>query len=272
MRLWPVVLLLSTLLALDALACPTCVGPRLGDSSTGELQTQASVRSALGSDRVAEIERLEWSNELSAGVSWSRFSAGAGLPLLWRRVGDADSTALGDLTARGSVEVARRESPDSSDTLRVLAGLGLPTSRGSVQWRTTLGTQSVTPSVAVGFRHSDQDWALSAIAWGALPFALPSAAVVFGPSAGTGAAAEVGPWRWLRLKLALDLKQQWAAREAGAALAESQFFAVFLGGDVRVQPARWLAATAGLVVPLVCVSPGAYEHGRIYRLGLELTL
>ncbi|MBL8949490.1 MAG: hypothetical protein JNK82_01845 [Myxococcaceae bacterium] len=264
--------LVLCLYGLEALACPTCVGPRLGDSSAGDVQVQASVRSTVGSDRVTGVERLEWANELGAGLIGSRFTAGVGLPYLWRRVGDGDATAFGDLTARGSAELVRRESPDSSDTLRLLAGLGLPTSRGSAAWRTTLGTQSVTPSLGLGFRHSDQDWALSAVAWGALPFALPNAPVAFGPSFGTGAAAEYEPWRWLRLKLALDLKQQLAAREGGWALPESQFFVMFLGGDVRVQPVRWLAATAGIVVPLVCVSPGGYEHGRIYRLGVELTL
>jgi hypothetical protein len=271
-RLWPAVPLLSSLFALHAFACPTCVGPRLGDSGAGDLQAHASLRSTLGSDRVDTTERLEWANELAAGAAFERITVDLSLPLLWRRVGESAGTALGDLSTRASLEVLRRESPESSDTLRLVAGLGLPTSRGATQWLSLLGTQSVTPSLGLGWRHSDQDWALTGIAWAALPFALPGAAVAFGPSVGTGAAAEYLPWRWLRLRLGLDLKQQWAARQNGAVLPASQFFALFLGGEVRVQPARWFAATLGLVVPLVCLSPGDYAHGRIYRLGLELAI
>lgn len=272
MRLAPAVTLLSSFVALDALGCPTCVGPRLGDSSTGELQVQAGLRSSVGSDRVSDTERLELSNELVAGFGVDRWRAGVSLPLLWRRVGAGDRSGLGDLQARASVELLRRESPESSDTLRSSFGLGLPTARGSEQWSTLLGTQSVTPSLGLGFRHSDQDWALSAQAWGALPFALPGAAVVFGPSVGAGTSAEYQPLRWLRLALALDLKHVWAARQAGELLPDSQFFGVFLGGEARVQPVRWAAITAGLVMPIICASPGRYEHGRIYRLGVELTL
>lgn len=78
--------------------------------------------------------------------------------------------------------------------------------------------------LGAAWRHSDQDWACSGTVWGAVPFALPDAAM-FGASVGSGAAAEYEPWRWLGLKLALDLKQQWAARQLGAVIAESQFFA-----------------------------------------------
>lgn len=74
----------------------------------------------------------------------------------------------------------------------------------------------------------------------------------------------------MTLRFALDLKQHWAAREAGLVLPQSQYLALFAGGEVRVQPARWLAATAGLALPLFCVSPGQNSQGRVYRLGLGL--
>lgn len=273
MRLWPAVVFLAWVAAFDAFACPTCVGPRLGDASSGDVSVQAGVRSALGSDRVGDVvDRLEWSNALEAGVAWSRFSAGVALPFVWRQIDGVAGTGFGDLSARGSVEVFRREEPADSDALRLIGGLGVPTSRGATSWLRVLGTQAFTPLLGFGWRHSDQDWAVSALAWGALPFAQGDAGVVFGPSAGTGVSGEYSPWRWLTGKLSLDFKQQWAAREAGVVLADSQFSMLLLSVEARVQPVRWLSVVAGLGVPLACESPGEYAHGRVYRLGLELSL
>jgi hypothetical protein len=271
--LWLALPLLSSLVALDTFACPTCVGPRLGDSGTGELQAHASFRSAIGTDHAGSgPERLEWSNELTAGAAWSRFELELQLPLLTRFIAGDSYIGLADLGARGSAELYRHEEPDASDTVRLGLGLGLPTSRGAQRWLTALGTQSVTPSLAIGWRHSDQEWALTGVAYGGWPIALPDAAVVFGPFVALSSAAEYQPLRWLTVRLAVDLKQQWAARESGAVVPQSQFFAVFLAPEARLRASRWFSASLGASLPIASVSPGQYVHGFVYRLGLELTI
>ncbi|MBK7863770.1 MAG: hypothetical protein IPJ65_35230 [Archangiaceae bacterium] len=227
----------------------------------------------MGSDRAgAAPQRLEWSNELTAGASWSRASVEVALPFLARRVAETSEVGLGDLWARGALEVLRHEEPEASDALRVGLQLGLPTSRGASRWLYALGTSSVTPGVAVAWRHSDQSWALTGSLYAGLPVALPAAAVVFGPWFGSSLGAEYEAFRWLTARLSVDVKQQFAARERGVVLPESQFFAAFLAPEARFRPARWFSASLGASVPVVSASPGAYVHGFVYRLGVELAI
>jgi hypothetical protein len=235
------------------------------------LLVRGGLRSSMGSDFVAGVERWSWSNELYAGVAYGDGAVELGLPLVWRSMNTESVTAFGDIALRGSVELLRHQTPASSDTLRLLPALFVATSTGRVwQWSTT--SQAVAPQMGLGYRHSDQQWAVSASAFAALPIALKDAAYVWGPSAGACAAFEYAPWQWLEGRVALDFKHQWAAADVTGPLYDSQSTALLAGIEAKVRPMRKLAIAAAFTQPLFSLSQGQYQQSRTYRLGVELAL
>ena len=244
----------------------------LGDPLSEGLVMKGGLRSSLGSDTIGGIERWDFTNELYAGVGYGDAQVEAAVPITFRTMGGETLTGFGDVAVRGSVELVRFQNPASSDTLRLMPVFYVAPTTGPRVWQWSLSTQAVTPQMGLGFRHSAEQWAVSATAFAALPIALKDSVFTWGPSAGVGASVEYAPWQWFEGKLALDFHHQWAASDAGAPILDSQVTSLFAGVEARVRPIRKFAIAAALSQPLFSLSPGQNVQSRVYRLGVELAL
>ena len=260
------------LVGLDAWACPTCAAPRVERTPTREFTLRGAIRSSFGNDTVAGIDRWEQRNEVSMGVAYGDGVLDLEVPILFRSIGGESLAGPGDVTARGSVEMLGPAALGHKDWLRLLPTVIVSPGASTRGYLWSLSSQAVTPQLGLGYRHSEELWAVTAVAFAAIPLALEGATFTAGPTAGVGAAFEVMPWRWFSGRVALDFKQQWGARDGSGLLNDTQGTALFAGVEARVSPASQVSIAAAFTQPLFTVSPGAYAYGRVYRLGLELAL
>jgi hypothetical protein len=260
------------LLGLDGWACPTCLTPRVEPTPTREFTLRGGLRSSFGNDTLAGVTRWELRNELSVGVAYGDGVLDLEVPILYRNIGGESLAGPGDVTARGSVEMLGPAALGHRDWLRLLPAVIVAPGASTRGYLWSLSSQAVTPQLGLGYRHSEALWAVTAVAFAAIPIALEGATFTAGPTAGVGAAFEYMPWRWLSGRVALDFKQQWASRDGGGPLNDTQGTALFAGVEARVSPASQVSIAAAFSQPLFTVSPGAYAYGRVYRLGLELAL
>lgn len=261
------------LLGADAVwACPTCVGPRL---ETSDAPVEVRAGTAVGADLVDGHARFEVRSTLSAVARLERATVAVDAPLVWRDLGDAKVVSAGDLALSVQAPVLRLERPEASQTL--VLGLGLVAPTGQVlehaplgDWWRQVGSGAVSASAGLFGRHSDQGWAVYGGASGTLPVHVRGA-YAFGPKLELVAGAEWEALDWLRVRGFFDFRHLAPVRQADAVAPGSQMSALFVGTEAS---ARWkvLQASAGVLWPLFCLSPGGSTHARVYRVALGVEL
>jgi hypothetical protein len=255
-----------------AWACPTCVGPRLGDS---DRDVSFSAATTFGIDWLGkDVQRDELREEVGVAATLRpRLGLDAEVPLVWRWLdySGVRGTAWGVADARVQLrgDVWRYEVPASSDTLSVLGGLQSSVSPLTADpYPSQVGSNALTPRVGLQYRHSDQGWGVSAQVLGGWPIAY-SATLRSGRWAQLTGAADYEVWRWLRVQAVVNLKAQEQALWNGAPVPATGFFAGFAGGQATVRATKWLAVTAAVFTPVFCVSDG-YQHSPVFRLTLDV--
>jgi hypothetical protein len=255
-----------------AAACPTCVGPRLGDS---EHDVSLSSSTTFGIDWLGkDIQRDELREEVGAAFAVRpRLGLELDVPLVWRWLsysGDrATSWGVADALLQARVDVLRAEVPESSDTLSLIGGAQSSVSPlTSDPYPSQVGSNALTPRVGIQFRHADQGWGVSTQLLGGWPLAY-SAQLQAGRWATLTAAADYQATRAVRVQVIANLKAQEHALWSGAPVPATGFFAGFLGAQVGIRATKWLALNAAVFTPVFCISDG-YQHSPVFRLTLDV--
>jgi hypothetical protein len=260
-------------LGATAIACPTCVGPRLGDS---ERPVAFAASTTFGIDWLGkDIQRDELREDVGAFVTLRpHLDLEAEAPLVWRwlrYVDDAHATAWGVADARVQLRGAvwRVEEPAASDTASLLGGAqAAVTPLTADPYPAQVGSNAFTPRAGLEYRHADQGWGVSAQLLGGWPIAY-SAMLRSGRWGQLTAAADYQALHDLRVQLVVNVKAQEQAFWNGASVPATGFVAGFIGGTVTLRATKWLALTAAVFTPVFCISDG-YTHSPVFRLSLDL--
>ncbi len=273
-----IVALLCFAWAAGAAACPTCVGPRLGDSEHGAGDAVFSSSTTFGIDWLGpNLQRDELREELGASLSLSqRISLDVAAPLVWRWLPTATSTGtswgLADVRAEGTFDVVRSESLAASDVFAVVAGAQTSATplAPDEPYAAQVTSNAFTPRLGLQYRHADQGWGVVVQVNGGWPIEY-SRELYAGRFAQLTAAVDYQTFSWLRLQGVVNLKAQEQAVWNEAPVAATGFFAGFLGGQARVRATKWLAVTAAVFAPIFCISDG-YSHSPVFRLGVDVSI